>query len=327
MARGSGPVEEPEVNLARRLISRFGLTPPVDVRSLVERYADLEFDQIPGGIDAVCVGLKSPGRRPLVIVDSTKPLKRQRFTLAHELGHLVLPWHAGLIIDEIHLFEENAEEANIEAEANRFASELLAPTDWILSNFEIHQDAARAMADISARADISIPAAFVRLATVGPPGLVFAKERDGRILSSGKTRGTVATAPWGELDLAEVFHPMASHSMKNHGGETYHWWSFDDDAAGCEIDASDDWRELLSEIAASLGLPFEEEKKLKQSLNGLVASVNSQFRDGRSEVRLYNRIFQRLHSAAAESRTMRDVLRHPKCSRFVSARSVAFFSK
>lgn len=327
MAASSGEIEGPEINLARRLVTRFGLTPPIDVKSIVERYADLEFDEIPGGIDAVCVGLKSPGRRPLVIVDSTKPPKRQRFTLAHELGHLVLPWHAGLIIDEIHLFEENAGEANIEAEANRFASELLAPKDWILSNFNFDINAAQSMFDVALRANISVAAAFVRIATVGPSGLVFAKEKNGSVLNSGKTKGTVATPPWGVLDLAVPFHPMASHSMKAHGDENYHWWYFNDDMPGFKLDAADDWRELLSEIAGDLQLSQDGDKKFKQSLNGLMASVNSQFREGRSAVRLYNRIFQRLHSAAAEREYMPTVLEHPKFSRFVSARTAAFVSK
>ncbi|WP_157683918.1 ImmA/IrrE family metallo-endopeptidase [Brevundimonas diminuta] len=286
----------------------------------------MEFDSIPEGIDAVCVGLKSPGKRPLVIVDRNKPELRKRFTLGHELGHLLIPWHAGLIIDDIHLFEENFEESHIEAEANRFSSELLAPTDWINSNFDLIGDPAKSMLQIADKAKISIPAAYFRIATIGPIGLLFARESNGVLRNVGRTTGTIAAAPMHGSQYDPNMYSIAKHYSVTHGGEIYHWWAFADEVAIPSIFDNGDWRLLLAEIVGGLGLTPEEDKKFKQSLNGTLSNVNSQLRENRTPERMYSRILQRLHSAAAQNYRIQFILDHPQCHPFISARVSAFLT-
>lgn len=61
-------------------------------------------------------------------VNSSKPITRQRFAIAHSLGHLLLR----ATPEELHLdtdFRVDAKPA--ELEANMFASELLLPTEWL----------------------------------------------------------------------------------------------------------------------------------------------------------------------------------------------------
>jgi len=95
-------VDRPEVRIARRLVERLALTPPVNIKSLVRSYADLSFRHIPEpGVDGICLNLKVPGKRPKVVVNSGNPTTRKRFTLAHELGHILIPWHLGSIIDNL----------------------------------------------------------------------------------------------------------------------------------------------------------------------------------------------------------------------------------
>lgn len=74
-----------------------------------------------------------------VITINEKParnfLPRKRFTLAHEIGHVVIPWHTGttacvtdnpsVTIDQKRLIDSQEQEANV------FASELLIPSDWL----------------------------------------------------------------------------------------------------------------------------------------------------------------------------------------------------
>jgi Zn-dependent peptidase ImmA (M78 family)/transcriptional regulator with XRE-family HTH domain len=60
------------------------------------------------------------GAHPLVMVNAAAPTDRKRWTLAHELGHLVL--HSDLL-------DENAE-----SQANAFAAEVLMPADEIRSS-------------------------------------------------------------------------------------------------------------------------------------------------------------------------------------------------
>lgn len=77
---------------------------------------------------------------PIIGVNALHHPNRQRFTIAHELGHLVL--HRALISDVVHIDKEfsmlmrNAESAagtnEMEIEANFFAAELLMPSALLL---------------------------------------------------------------------------------------------------------------------------------------------------------------------------------------------------
>lgn len=59
----------------------------------------------------------------IIFVDETKPRERQRFSVAHELGHILMH-----IPERERVFYRETESATpIESEANMFASRLLAP--------------------------------------------------------------------------------------------------------------------------------------------------------------------------------------------------------
>ncbi|ABA77768.1 ImmA/IrrE family metallo-endopeptidase [Rhodobacter sphaeroides] len=88
----SGPIK----NLTR-LVERAGV---------VVGYSDF------GGANVSGVTFAVPGRPPLVLLNPSHPADRVRFTLAHELGHLVM-----------HRFPT----PNMEEEANLFASNFLLP--------------------------------------------------------------------------------------------------------------------------------------------------------------------------------------------------------
>ena len=76
------------------------------------------------------------GDTPIIGVNSQHHPNRQRFTIAHEIGHLLL--HRAEIIDQVHVdkrFPVLMRDANsatgterMEIEANQFASELLIPS-------------------------------------------------------------------------------------------------------------------------------------------------------------------------------------------------------
>ena len=126
----------PEVKHAARLIRDHNLEPPVDIFGLASKYAEIEQDNLPTDADAYLLYNDAKRRRPLIVLQRDRPLVRKRFTLAHELGHIVIPWHCGELAYSAkqHLsFREMDEHSAIESEANRFASELLMPSDWVKS--------------------------------------------------------------------------------------------------------------------------------------------------------------------------------------------------
>jgi Zn-dependent peptidase ImmA (M78 family) len=84
------------------------------------------------------------GQTPIIGINSLHHPNRQRFSIAHEVAHLVL--HRQLISGKVHVDKEfkvqfvtlNRDETSalgtdrIEIEANQFAAELLMPTAWFL---------------------------------------------------------------------------------------------------------------------------------------------------------------------------------------------------
>lgn len=72
--------------------------------------ADLESPRISA------LSTMTPDGPPLLILNTGQPADRERFTLAHELGHLVM-----------HATAFSVAEADVEAEADAFASEFLMP--------------------------------------------------------------------------------------------------------------------------------------------------------------------------------------------------------
>src|SRR5436190_23962328 len=78
--------------LATRLIAARSLRPPIDVQALLAEVADVEEIAWPQrGVDAVVVRLDQP--RPQVMLRADASEHRKRFTMAHELRHILVPWH------------------------------------------------------------------------------------------------------------------------------------------------------------------------------------------------------------------------------------------
>jgi Zn-dependent peptidase ImmA (M78 family)/transcriptional regulator with XRE-family HTH domain len=86
--------------------------PIKNLTSLVERAGVVVGWSKFGGASVSGVTFRAPGKPPLILLNTMHPADRMRFTLAHELGHLVM-----------HRFPT----ADMETEANEFASALLMP--------------------------------------------------------------------------------------------------------------------------------------------------------------------------------------------------------
>lgn len=90
---------------------------------------------------------------PTILLSNTVPLSRQRFTVAHELGHIMLG-HIGryALVNR----EPSVKDNPVEQEANVFASRLLAPA-CVLWGCN-----ARTAEEVAALCDISLQAARFR---------------------------------------------------------------------------------------------------------------------------------------------------------------------
>ncbi len=131
----------PEERLAQRLLARHKITkPPFDLEALVQNYATLEYIEFPTDADGLVIGIGSK-KKPEILINSKPYENRKKFTLAHELGHIIIPWHTGTIISHTDTESDphlEWEYSTMEGEANRFAAELLMPSKW-LNNYSTNK--------------------------------------------------------------------------------------------------------------------------------------------------------------------------------------------
>jgi hypothetical protein len=214
------------------LVRRFRLVPPIDLRDLIERFADVEVVAIPGDCDGLVVGLHGPADRPVILVRSEGSKLRRRFTLAHELGHVLMPWHlgggflcdTGRVVD----FDESVRASAAEAQANRFAAELLVPSTWLDERLaELGADRAEPLLAAIREANISAEVACLRLMAALPAGHVFVIPGSGnRVVLSGQTPGTGVYPPDAgeELDRARLDRFSESAETVSYGTRRVLWW-------------------------------------------------------------------------------------------------------
>jgi Zn-dependent peptidase ImmA (M78 family) len=125
---------------ASRILERHGVThPPVPVERIAKELGvQLRFVPYEGELAGMLA--RHSGSEPIIGVNSKHPRARQRFTIAHELGHLILHDVEMHIDRDFKVMRRNATSSlaqdPLEIEANRFAAELLMPYDMLLEDVE-----------------------------------------------------------------------------------------------------------------------------------------------------------------------------------------------
>ena len=307
--------------MAARLVERLGISPPIDVEALCRSFAGLSFNQFPIEIDGLCLDLKVPGKRPKVWVSKNIPPVRQRFTLAHEVGHIVIPWHRGTIIDDIDAprSHERGRYREMEAEANRFAAELLMPSSWTAGLSERSDHVAGLMHSIHEIAQVSFPAAFLKAARLGRHGFVGAEVRDGFVVRSLRTPETHSRPIESGIPIDEVQMPAAYEPAVVHGTDSlYYWWEIREilkDPGG----NLPDWRNILDDILENI--PPECRLKSRLSINAIVGLAIGREPKGGQVDRIYKRGIEAAQNRENENLWVKEVVAHPRFSDYVLARA------
>jgi Zn-dependent peptidase ImmA (M78 family) len=148
-------------------------TAPVDLKPILEKLAiELREMDLPDDVSGI---LLRDGDRKVVVVNAKHPGHRQRFTIAHEIGHLVLHPGQDVHVDDgfrINLRDGRSASADDveEVEANAFAANLLMPLEWVRSamrsdSIDFNDDSEiRRLAD---QFKVSTQAMLIRLTTLG----------------------------------------------------------------------------------------------------------------------------------------------------------------
>jgi Zn-dependent peptidase ImmA (M78 family) len=82
--------------------------------------------------------------KPVIMINATHYPNRQRFSIAHEIGHFLLHRPTGSIHIDKQTFYRNTKSAEgldeVEIQANNFAAELLMPTDLLTTELNKYSD-------------------------------------------------------------------------------------------------------------------------------------------------------------------------------------------
>ncbi len=320
----------PEIALAQRLVQRRHLVPPIDIENLLREYALVEYVNFPVAIDGLCLDVKAIGKKPQVLVSQRAPLTRKRFTLAHELGHILIPWHLGSIIDEIDVSDgQDGSYFTLEGEANRFASELLLPRPWVIEQILRFTNPLEALFHIIGKAEVSWQAASIKFIDCAPPNQILAVSQDGHVMWSSRSTGTLAAIPTrGTVLKGPEHYPFpCEYWSKARLTMAFHCWRFEQIAALPSLDTTKTWRRILDDIVKNIIPDDADQRQFKASINGVTSNANGSIRIGRSTETIATAMLHRLHASAAGNLRFKALLEHPDFDAYCAARARAFTEK
>lgn len=112
-------------NAATAMLGSRGLSTVGDLPKVIEEVfgIDVAIEQLGAGFDGLAV---STDTTKLILVDATSITARQRFTIAHELGHLLCGDDQG-IHEDADIYSSASKKGEGEVRANAFAAALLMP--------------------------------------------------------------------------------------------------------------------------------------------------------------------------------------------------------
>ena len=163
---------------ALAVLERIGVAaPPVDVEAVANDLGlVVRFDLLPDGVSGML--LRRNGLA-LVAVNAAHSEHRQRFTIAHEIGHFML--HKGVYIDKTTRINERISGTRSksamgidpdEVQANAFAAELLMPGDMLVREFTLRlrsgsRVVSAIVSSLAERFNVSAQAMEIRLKLIG----------------------------------------------------------------------------------------------------------------------------------------------------------------
>ena len=163
-------------SLATNLLGQFAISnPPVDVRKIIEGSRIRIVEKSLGTVSSSAAIVDGHDR--IIVLNHEEVDRRKRFTLAHELGHLLLHETEGLNIDEkpvlsLYYRDDLAKSGTDwkEIEANLFAACLLMPQSFLEKELKLHRAVGiddgivQNLADLF---DVSATAMAIRLGALG----------------------------------------------------------------------------------------------------------------------------------------------------------------
>lgn len=160
---------------ASKLLEDAGITaPPVAIEVLVKGQG-VSLTSAQGDDHISGFLLRTTGSAPVIGSNSNHQTVRQRFIIAHELGHFLLHAKSGLHVDRSYARLEGRKVGEVidedEIEANRFAAEILMPEDFLRADLvemgQVSADDDLAISRLAKRYNVSKQAMTIRITSLG----------------------------------------------------------------------------------------------------------------------------------------------------------------
>lgn len=326
--------------LADVIVERYNVRPPVDIAHLVKKYAALkELSRDIPDVDALLVGLDTDEKQ--VFLNPTRQGPRRRFTLGHELGHILIGWHQAhelLCVTDSESDEDDLENylrppgadpksqeiRAQEEEADAFAARVLVPKRFVdsISNLPVDE-----MLSALELADVSVPAGMRALAESLAPGYVFAMIDDQNLVAqtwhSGHGRTGVPRVS-GVSRGEPVNKGLATRTLKEWGW-AYHfgrriWWGRADVDLHFPGNLTD-WRLLFREMCVDISRGhYESEQALIRTMAGIGGALVNDIDEASRE-----RVAGLLMIRIKRREDLDAFVAHPSFEAFVFARAQALY--
>lgn len=161
----------------QQLLATHGLTrPPIPIEKLAQNLGvELRYEPFEHKGDQVSGMLFRDKGRSVIGINSNESPARQRFTIAHEIGHLQLHDDSIHFDTPVEVFFRNQLSSKSvdhkEIEANAFAAELLMPEKFVKAQFNLESGSCNSDEDLvevlAKRFSVSTQAMTFRLMNVG----------------------------------------------------------------------------------------------------------------------------------------------------------------
>jgi Zn-dependent peptidase ImmA (M78 family) len=152
----------PAAQLASLLAQQFVKTSPIDLSRLCNDLG-LRIQEVSArGFDGALVRSKGRQKGIVAVKASIREASRKRFTIAHEIGHFVLPHHRLLknICEEKKIDSFDSKLNRPEVEANEFASELLLPSVILKKRFNLAEFSLSQLSEVATEFATSLTASI-----------------------------------------------------------------------------------------------------------------------------------------------------------------------
>ena len=169
---------------AKDLLRAEKVRAPVPVEKIARKYAQVIREALPFDVSGMLVPLPPLKGEPrwAIVVNANDPPVRQRFTIAHELGHLLIHKYSTTHADgryQVRFRNEKSATGSVreEIEANQFAAELLMPEKEVrrlairlqldVLDQSKDKEAVKKLTSAASKFQVSVQALSFRIANLG----------------------------------------------------------------------------------------------------------------------------------------------------------------